>query len=530
MMQVLESRAFSLIACLTGALIILSPALAGEVVLEPPVPGEEAAAGWPGEEAALESPPVPPTPAEAQIAPLTQVQLLLEELRVGLRVVAPAELAYSFHSEVAPPRVVVDIPQAGPGSVLPVITAKDVAIKGLRSLSVPEQGVRVVLDLNYPVPDWRDSGWELLPGGLYQLTVVAKRHFVQQQEFPVARGAQLVLQRRGELYGPVVVNVLAVLPLEGALQVGIGLARGRSEGLEPVSAIARRSGALAGVNGTFFHTTGLPLGLVVDGGLLVSYPVYDRTAFIILDDGSAGMDRAALRVRLHLPDATLPVQGINRQRKKGEIIVYNQAFGLTTPKTQPVRELIVRDGVVVAVGQGGSPLRPGTVVVAGDPDSRLKSVEAGQPVDVLWELALLGNQVTVPGGRVRLALGAGPRLVEKGEVRVTSAEEQFRPDVAQGRAPRTALGLTAEGSLLLVTVSGRQENLTVGMTLEELAHLMLELGAVEAMNLDGGGSTTMVVRNRVVNMPSEGTERAVSNSVLVWAPAPDLAEDLAATP
>ena len=94
---------------------------------------------------------------------------------------------------------------------------------------------------------------------------------------------------------------------------------------------------------------------------------------------------------------------------------------------------------------------------------------------------------------VQQIIGGGPRLVRDGEVHITGEAERFQRDVLEGRAPRTALGFTADHKLLLVTVNGRQPGVSVGMTLTELAELMLELGAVNAMNLDGGGSTTMVI-------------------------------------
>ncbi len=94
-------------------------------------------------------------------------------------------------------------------------------------------------------------------------------------------------------------------------------------------------------------------------------------------------------------------------------------------------------------------------------------------------------------------------------------EERFRRDIAVGRAPRTAAGITEDGRLLLVTVNGRQPGLSTGMTLEELAGLMLELGARDAVNLDGGGSTTMVIRGRVFNFPSDGAERPVTGALVI---------------
>ena len=75
--------------------------------------------------------------------------------------------------------------------------------------------------------------------------------------------------------------------------------------------------------------------------------------------------------------------------------------------------------------------------------------------------------------------------------------------------------MTAGRKLLLVAVDGRQPGYSVGMTLEELAHFFLKLGAVDAMNLDGGGSTTMVIGGEVVNSPSDGRERPVGSALLV---------------
>jgi exopolysaccharide biosynthesis protein len=120
--------------------------------------------------------------------------------------------------------------------------------------------------------------------------------------------------------------------------------------------------------------------------------------------------------------------------------------------------------------------------------------------------------------RPREAVGGHPMLVRAGEVVAdvdTVGNAGFR-----GPNPRTAVGLAAGGRrLLLVTVDGRQPNHSVGISLRDLAELMRELGATDALNLDGGGSTTMVVTDsagalRVVNRPSDaGGPRAVGNAL-----------------
>jgi hypothetical protein len=114
-------------------------------------------------------------------------------------------------------------------------------------------------------------------------------------------------------------------------------------------------------------------------------------------------------------------------------------------------------------------------------------------------------------------LGGLPRLLEGG-VRVGDLEVGARPTFAAARHPRTAIGYegTDGGRLWIVVVDGRREGYSVGMTLPELTEIFEALGAREALNLDGGGSTAMVVDGRIVNRPSDPTgERAVANALLL---------------
>jgi exopolysaccharide biosynthesis protein len=119
------------------------------------------------------------------------------------------------------------------------------------------------------------------------------------------------------------------------------------------------------------------------------------------------------------------------------------------------------------------------------------------------------------------ALSGGPRLLTAGRTTIRAVQEGFgAPGVmssfVRGRNPRTLAGVTATGRVLLVTVDGRRPGHSVGVTLPEAAGLMRSLGARDALNFDGGGSTTMVVRGRVVNRPSDpGGERPVSSGLLV---------------
>jgi exopolysaccharide biosynthesis protein len=117
---------------------------------------------------------------------------------------------------------------------------------------------------------------------------------------------------------------------------------------------------------------------------------------------------------------------------------------------------------------------------------------------------------------IRDAIGAGPALVLDGAMRVTSDEEVFFGTTIPEVHPRTAAGVDADGRLILMVVDGRQPE-SRGVSLEELATLMLEVGAVTAINLDGGGSSTLVVNGRLVNRPEGDTaEREVMSALATF--------------
>jgi uncharacterized protein YigE (DUF2233 family) len=164
-------------------------------------------------------------------------------------------------------------------------------------------------------------------------------------------------------------------------------------------------------------------------------------------------------------------------------------------------------------------------------------LRASGPPDVAWVSSREGklfahasppaNAPAVPGAAldwaslapwdVRDAVAAGPVLVVDGRVRVTAGEEVFGDAVVKEAHPRSAAGVTPHGELVLVVVDGRQAE-SRGLTLAELAQAMVDLGCAEALNLDGGGSSALVVDGALVNRP-EGQEvdREVMSALAVYA-------------
>ena len=112
-------------------------------------------------------------------------------------------------------------------------------------------------------------------------------------------------------------------------------------------------------------------------------------------------------------------------------------------------------------------------------------------------------------------LGAGPTLVKDGKIYVTAEAEQFPADIKVGRAPRSAVGVTEYGDYIFAVVDGRQAH-SKGCTLTEWARILKNnFGAVQAINLDGGGSTELFFKGSLINIPSDGHERLVGDVLTI---------------
>jgi len=332
---------------------------------------------------------------------------------------------------------------------------------------------------------------------------------------------------KDELTGPWFINAARVDLTRARLKIVHALDEG--VGLETVSSLAERYRAPAATNGGYFRIAGTyrgdSIGLLLLDRSLISEPYNERAAFGLIDTGNKTeivFGHLTFSGELSLGTTRHPVNGLNRPLSADELIIFTPKFHRTTLTTSDGIEVIVRrnrvsavldhkgssnipdDGYVVsAVGKSREWLRAnarkGLKVIF---SSRLNSIDSGENTD--WS-------------RTFSMLGGGPQLIKVGKVAITDKQEKMGATFATDRHPRTAIAKLQSGKLLLVTVDGRQPGVSAGMTLYMLADLLLELGAVEAMNLDGGGSTTMVIHNKIVNKPSDQTgERPVSDAILIF--------------
>jgi hypothetical protein len=303
-------------------------------------------------------------------------------------------------------------------------------------------------------------------------------------------------------------------------------------GVETTSSIAARYGAFAAINAGFFRLdnslyAGDPAGALMIDGELYSEPVSNRTALLILNDKDQARVRFMRLDEKYLPavrinGVEIEISGVNRERKKDELIAYYPVFHRTTLTDRNGVEVIVEQGRVskIVTGEGSSPIPQGGYVLSA----------VGNKKDALLKLAKIGTKVKMSLPAVNFSSGNGdgafaftedavggiPQLIRNGKIDITWEEEKAGKSFVETKHPRTAVAKLKDGKFLMITVDGRSES-SGGIGLNDLAALLLEFGATDAMNLDGGGSTTMFLDGKVVNHPSDKEgERKVSDAILVF--------------
>ncbi len=344
----------------------------------------------------------------------------------------------------------------------------------------------------------------------------------------VGPGLEHVEIRRGDFsvgIGPDRWTIHVLVADPSRTRLGLGRAHGKGVGTETTSSIVKRLGALAGVNGGYFRTEGPyrgePAGIVITAGKVLSEPYRRRPGLAVSNRGSrtriSVVDVEVLAEAVAGRSAKRRIDGLNRPRLDDELILFTPEFDRTTLTGPNGAEAVIEKGKVSAVrdGRGDAAIPPGGAVLSAH-GAAAGWLRAHLPRGAKVELRTDARLTPRPGFAPEFVIGGGPRLVASGAAAAIDPAI-YNAGFADARHPRTAVGVRADGRLLLVTVDGRQPERSVGMTIAELASLLLELGAVEAINMDGGGSTAMVVRDKVVSSPSDLTgERAVGDALLLF--------------
>lgn len=336
-----------------------------------------------------------------------------------------------------------------------------------------------------------------------------------------------VARSQKENAGPWFINMLRIDLTKARLRMVHAM--DEAVGLETTTSMATRYGALAGVNSGFFRTTGTYRGDsvgvgVLDGRILSESNNASAAMGLIESNGAQQIvfghvnfagELIANRRSKH------SVNGLNRPRADNELIVFTPEFHRTTLTDQSGLEVIVRRGRVTEIrDQKGSSMIPADgFVISATGTARewvRRNLHVRQSLRLRLKLLPVETDQRDQWKSATSIVGGRPQLIRNGRVEITSEAEKILPAFVSDLHPRTAIAKLKSGHLLLVTVDGRQ-TASIGMSLNMLAELLVEFGAVEAINLDGGGSTTMVIRNKLVNKPSDATgERPVSDAILIY--------------
>ncbi len=335
---------------------------------------------------------------------------------------------------------------------------------------------------------------------------------------------------------------------EPTLRFEVALANAQVLGKETVRSMANRRTqrgdrrVLVAVNGGFGVLGdmrgygGVLENLHIQDGELITQPTDTEACFGVTESGEFLSSSVQMNASLQIGTFMLPLGCINQRRLDGcQVTLYTPRLGESTrTNRRRGRELILRGLPLPLTPTYEHPYR--VAGVSGDGNSPIPRDGA-----VLWINARLRDESisqfnTGANGTLTLslsppewnhvqhAIGGRLRLLKNGEINETivemhNAEKRHTPGkrtpvLNLSHEPRTALGYNAD-TLFLVVADGRQPKYSTGLTLYELASILTELGATEAINLDGGSSSTFVVKDAVINKPSGQQERDVLNAVFI---------------
>lgn len=341
-----------------------------------------------------------------------------------------------------------------------------------------------------------------------RLVIDVQKEYEQLSETEPVQGLKYTKYIRLDSRGMVTAYAMNIDP--SRFKLGLALAGGNvASGRATVTQIAKSNGAVAAVNAGYFDTDGTLIGDTRIDGVTAGTFYIPRTGLGLMPDGSVKLGKTSYYGEVAIGSDKLILAGVNAPRGTNGLILYNELYGQYTGTNEYGMEYVIQNGRVARIQQNNTFIQPGTVVLSahGTSKDRLAKLKVGDKVTI-------GETFGTELEEARTIIGAGPELVKNGVIHVTTSEEQVASDIARGRAPRTAMGVTADKHWVLLVIDGRQSH-SIGATLQETGELLKKFGVVDGYNLDGGGSSAMYLKNRVVNKPSDGAERRVASAVVI---------------
>lgn len=306
-------------------------------------------------------------------------------------------------------------------------------------------------------------------------------------------------------------------------------ARDMVVGVETTSALAKRYGAFAAINTGFFKinvgaVSGVPVGTMRIDGVDYTDSYGGRTTLFITN----GKDRTSVAISRVNKETFLVVGkqrikiGFNKIRDKDDAVIYTDIYNRTTLTNQEGIEFVVVNGRVSEIlnGKGSTAIPTNGFVISavGKKKAELAALlKKGTRVSFdRTTTSVNGSKLPDAVMTAEDATAGVPQIIRDGRIDITILEEKSSKEFSETRHPRTAFAILKDGKVLLAVFDGRQPGHSIGVSLQEMAEILLPLGADVAMNFDGGGSTAMFLDGKVVNKVSDKEgERAVSDALIV---------------
>ncbi len=352
----------------------------------------------------------------------------------------------------------------------------------------------------------------------------------------IAKGIEYFTSRDSTVVEPVDVVAMYLLRLDPSrVRLDSVLSNDEVFGAETVDGIANRHHAVAAVNGGFFNTkNGEPIGLAKVAGQLVSDTPITKGAVAIRSSAGGRTDlefdqvAASVAMTFRTPagrEWRVPIDGVDTTRERGKLMLYNHAYHADTDTAGNGTEWVL-DGTPLTVreihvDQGHTRIPVSGIVLS---FGGLELPEALAALKPGVTVALATNWKTVHGLPAdhldradHVVNGAGLLRLKGREESDWIAAEKLNPATfLDVKHPRTLIGLSRDGHIWLAVIDGRQPGYSMGMNFKDLERLCDRLQLTDALNLDGGGSSTMVIDGKIVNRPSDVTgPRPVSDAILV---------------
>lgn len=303
-------------------------------------------------------------------------------------------------------------------------------------------------------------------------------------------------------------------------------------GRETTSSMAKRNSSdsnlvIGAINADFFDGVGIPIGAQVSNGELISSSVAPSWTKIGFDKFNNPMlGRINFSGKVIASDQTNLLNSVNQTRSENFMVLYNSYNGSTTQtnewgsevEVEPLGSWIINDTMKLIVknkieNSGNMVINTGNAVLSGHGTSKdfiNNFINVGDTIKLIINLQPGLNKLWEMISGFPIILKNGVNYALKGY-----AEEGGSASFATDRHPRTAAGISADSNYLFMAVVDGRQPISKGMSLIEFADFFKNIGAYNAVNLDGGGSSTILVRDKIVNFPSDGTERKVSNCLLI---------------